>query len=173
MLLVPFRPVEQARDRLAGGCGTCGSRCCAWGNRRSGSGGLRSAGDGAHGLTVVLRGCWVPFGGKSSGNIAGTVPVKLAPASGHIVLPVVARWAARTGGRPEFPHVMSPLTSAQPAAAGGGGRQKLPCCGVWQCAWRISSSHKVFGIKSQTGIASQNLREYRQHPPPELTRRVA
>ena len=78
------------------------------GNRRRGSGGLRSAGDGARGLTVVMMGCGVSLEGNWGGEIDAAVTAKLATASGHIVLLVLARPAGWTGGRPED---CSPRTS--------------------------------------------------------------
>lgn len=48
-----------------------------------------------------MSGCEVSLNGKGCGGIAAAVAKKLAPASGHIVLPVLAMRAAWTGGRPE------------------------------------------------------------------------
>lgn len=43
---------------------------------------------------VVVRDCGVSVDGNWCGGISSTVAGKPARASGHIVLPVVARWAA-------------------------------------------------------------------------------
>lgn len=48
-----------------------------------------------------MSGCGVSLDGKSCGEIVGTVAVELAPSSDHIVLLVLARGTAWTGGRPE------------------------------------------------------------------------
>ena len=89
------------------------------GNRRRGSGGLRSAGDGARGLTVVMMGCGVSLEGNWGGEIDAFVTSKLATASGHIAFQALAMRAVWTGGRPEdwgsYPAVVTaPCTLLRP-----------------------------------------------------------